>query len=64
MATQRTSVKVTKVIEVSREEIERIILKHFTNGIGDVSFDVSSDNYVNGITIVSSIEESNKTEDV
>jgi hypothetical protein len=64
MATQRTSVKVTKVIEVTTEEIERILLKHYTNGIGDVTFDVSSGGYFKGATIVCEIEESNKTVDI
>ena len=64
MATQRTSVKVTRVIVVSNEEIERILLKHFTNGIGDITFDVSSGGYFQGATIISATEESNKTEEV
>jgi hypothetical protein len=61
MATQRTSVKVTKVIEISTEEIERILLKHFTDGIGDVTFDISSGGFFKGAMIVSAVEESNKT---
>ena len=61
MATQRTSVKVTKVIEISNEEIERILLKHYADGIGDVTFDISSSGYFKGAVIVSAIEESNKT---
>ena len=64
MAKQRTSVKVTKVIEVSSEEIERIILKHYTNGIGDVFFEVSSGGTFKGAMIVSTTEESNKTDEV
>lgn len=62
MATQRTSVKVTRIIEVSAEEIERILLKHYTNGIGDVSFEVSSGSSFKGATIICTTEESNKTE--
>ena len=64
MAKQRTSVKVTRIIEVTAEEIERIILKHFTNGIGDVAFDVSSGGMFRGLVIHSTTEESNKTEDI
>ena len=64
MATQRISTKVTRIIEVTAEEIERIILKHFTNGIGDVSFEVSSGGTFTGAMIVSTTEESNKTEEV
>ena len=64
MAKQRTSVKVTRIIEVTPEEIERIILKHYTNGIGDVSFEVSSSGRFWGLVIHSTTEESNKTEDI
>ena len=61
MATQRTSTKVTRIIEVTREEIEMILLRHFTNGIGEVHWEPSSDGYVHGIAIVSTTEEGNKT---
>ena len=61
MATQRTSTKVTRIIEVTREEIEMILLRHFTNGIGDVQWEASSDGYVHGITVIATTEEGNKT---
>lgn len=64
MATQRTSVKVTKIIEVSAEELEQIILRHYTNGIGSVTFDVTSGGYFTGVTVISETEESNKTEKI
>ena len=64
MATVRTSVKVAKVIEVDAEEIERILLKHYTNGIGNVKFEITSYGSFEGATIVSEIEESNKTENI
>ena len=64
MATQRTSVKVTRIIEVDSEYIALIILKHFTNGIGDVTYKVSSGGFFKGATIVCETEEPNKTEDI
>lgn len=64
MATQRTSTKVKRIIQVSSEELERILLKHYTNGIGDVTFDISSGGYFREAVIVCEIEESNKTEEI
>lgn len=64
MAQQRTSVKVTKVIDVTAEEIELILLRHFTNGIGSVNFELSSGPFLRGATIISTVEESNKTENI
>jgi hypothetical protein len=61
MAKQRTSVKVTRIIDVTREEIEMILLRHFTNGIGDVDFSAIS---FCGATIIVTTEEGNKTEDI
>ena len=64
MAKQRTSVKVTRIIEVTAEEIERIILEHYTNGKGDVTFDVSSGGMFRGLVIHSTTEELTKPEEV
>ena len=64
MATQRTSVKVKRIIQVTPEEVERILLKHFTNGIGDVDFDISAGGMFRQAVITSEIEESNKTVEI
>jgi hypothetical protein len=59
MASQRTSVKVTRIIDVTAEEIE-----HFTNGIGAVNFELSSGPFLRGATIIATTEESNKTVEI
>jgi hypothetical protein len=64
MASQRTSVKVTRIIDVTAEEIELILLRHFTNGIGAVNFELSSGPFLRGATIIATTEESNKTVEI
>lgn len=64
MATQRISTKVKRIIQVTPEEVERILLKHYTNGIGDVTFDISSGGFFKQAVIVSEIEEYNKSEEI
>ena len=62
MATQRTSTKVTRTIEVPAEELEQLILRHFTNGIGTVKFRTSVGGYFDGVTIIATTEVGNKTD--
>lgn len=64
MARQRTSTKVTRIIDITPEEIEMILKRHFTNGIGDVEFVVTSGGGFDGAVLISTTEESNKTETI
>ena len=64
MATQRISTKVTRIIEITTEEIEMVLKKYYTNGIGDVEFEVTSGGYFKGATLVCTTEEANSSETI